>query len=159
MRHYRAPTPPSVAHGITIDTEALVELIASEKPILIDVLSVVVRPELAEFGMSWLPNEPRYHLPGSVWLPNVGFGELDTHMESYFRSNLQQLTGGKLDKAIVFYCVRDCWMSWNAIQRAASYGYRRLYWYPEGTDGWWEYGLESVEGEPVPLENSLLDKQ
>lgn len=43
-------------------------------------------------------------------------------------------------------------MSWNALRRAASYGYRCLYWYPEGTDGWSAAGLPLEKTEPVPLD-------
>ena len=155
--HYRAPTPADVPHGTTVTTEQLQQLIATDKPVLIDVQAVVVRPEAAEFGMSWLPNEPRYHIPGSVWLPNVGYGELDPVIEQYFRTNLHRLTQGDKDQPIVIYCVLDCWMSWNAVQRAAEFGYRTIYWYREGTDGWAEYGLQLVEGQPVPLQASIDD--
>ena len=32
-------------------------------------------------------------------------------------------------------------MSWNAAKRALALGYRRVLWYPEGTDGWARQGL------------------
>ena len=148
---YRAPTPATVPHGVVVTTQQLQELINRQNPILVDVQAVAVRPETKEFGISWLPARERFNLPGSVWLPNVGYGKLDKHMDDYFRNNLQRLTGGDLDCPIVIYCVIDCWMSWNAIRRAASYGYRRLYWYPEGSDGWAARGLILQKAEPVPL--------
>ena len=154
MSHYRAPTPADVPHGITVDTDHLKRLIATENPVLIDVQAVVVRPETAEFGLSWLPNEPRYHIPGSTWLPNVGHGELEPMIERYFKTHLEYLTQNRKDQPIVIYCVLDCWMSWNAVQRAAEYGYKELYWYREGTDGWAEQGLPLVEGQPAPLQAS-----
>ena len=121
---------------------------------LIDVQAVVARPELADFGLSWLPNKPRHHLPNSTWLPNVGYGELDATMEHYFRTQLARLTAHDKHKPIVIYCVFDCWMSWNAVQRATDYGYRAVYWYRDGTDGWQAQGLPLVEGQPVPLEDT-----
>ncbi|MDX1605914.1 MAG: PQQ-dependent catabolism-associated CXXCW motif protein [Candidatus Competibacterales bacterium] len=148
---YRAPTPATVPHGTVLDTAGLVRLLAEADPVLIDVQAVVVRPELAEFGLSWLPSRPRLHIPGSTWLPNVGYGTLAPRMETYFRDNLARLTGGDRDRPVVIYCVIDCWMSWNAVQRAAGYGYCRLYWYRDGTDGWAEQGLPLVEAEPRPL--------
>ena len=42
-------------------------------------------------------------------------------------------------------------MSWNAAKRALSYGYSRVYWYPEGTDGWAAAGGELTEATPVPM--------
>ncbi len=159
MSHYRAPTPAMVAHARTIDTPTLVRLIDTVQPVLVDVQAVVVRPESEQFGASWLPAEPRFHIPDSVWLPNVGYGRLEPRMDQYFRTNLARLTAGDLDRAVVIYCVLDCWMSWNAVQRAAAYGYRNLYWYREGTDGWREHDLPLVEATPVPVERSGNNNQ
>jgi uncharacterized membrane protein len=44
-------------------------------------------------------------------------------------------------------------MGWNAVQRLAKLGYAQLYWYPEGTDGWVEWGdrkLIAVNPAPLP---------
>jgi PQQ-dependent catabolism-associated CXXCW motif protein len=51
---------------------------------------------------------------------------------------------------VVFYCLADCWMSWNAAKRAAAWGYTRVYWYRDGTDGWAAAKLPLVEAQPVP---------
>ncbi len=148
---YRAPTPVTTPHGGTVTTQRLQELICRQDPLLLDVQAVTVRPETEEFGLSWLPVKQRFNLPGSVWLPNVGYGQLDKRMDDYFRFHLHRLTGGDLDRPIVIYCVIDCWMSWNAIRRAAAYGYRRLYWYPKGTDGWAARDLPMQKALPVPM--------
>ncbi len=37
---------------------------------------------------------------------------------------------------VLFFCLAECWMSWNAAKRALEYGYSNVFWYPEGTDGW-----------------------
>jgi thioredoxin-related protein len=42
-------------------------------------------------------------------------------------------------------------MSWNAVKRASALGYRNLYWYPEGSDGWAAAGLQLVTAKPIPL--------
>jgi len=152
-KHYRRPTPEVAPAGTTLTTEQLAALIAEESPVLIDVQAITVRSELEEFGLSWLPDSPRHHIEGSTWLPNVGYAELDERMTHFFRSNLDRLSGGDPESPLVFYCVVDCWMSWNAIRRAASWGYRNLYWYPDGSDGWADAGLPLVVGEPQPLED------
>ncbi len=149
---YRAPLPDSVPHGQRLDARQAQALIADIDPLLIDVQAVTVRPELADFGITFLPNRPRLHIPGSHWLPNVGYGELDESMDGYFRGNLARLTGGDFSRPILFYCVADCWMSWNAVQRAHGYGYRELYWLPDGTEAWAAAGFELIEGQPLPLE-------
>jgi hypothetical protein len=33
---------------------------------------------------------------------------------------------------LCFYCLADCWMSWNAAKRALSLGYSNVAWYREG---------------------------
>jgi PQQ-dependent catabolism-associated CXXCW motif protein len=151
MERYRAPTPLTVPHAQTLGTGQLLSLMRDADPVLIDVQPVVVRPETREFGMEWLPATVRYHIAGSAWLPNVGFGELEPRMERYFRDSLRQLTAGDPGRAVVFYCVLDCWMSWNAVQRAAAYGYGNLYWYRGGTDEWEQHGQPVVEATPVPI--------
>ena len=152
LDNYRAPTPACVPDAITIDTAELQKLvIQTTKPILIDVLSVITRPNV-EFGESkWLPNKERLSLPNSVWLPNVGYGYLDEQMQHYFQSQLLALTEGNKFKPLVFFCIADCWMSWNSVQRARDYGYKNIYWYKNGTDGWAESGLAVEKIDPIPL--------
>ncbi len=72
-------------------------------------------------------------------------------MDKYFREGLTKATGGDPQKAIVFYCLTDCWMSWNAAKRAMSYGYKKVLWYPEGTDGWESELLPVEKSTPEPL--------
>jgi PQQ-dependent catabolism-associated CXXCW motif protein len=142
--YYRRSTPAAIDVAQTLTPQQLHQFIASGQPVLVDVLSVVVRPESAALGFAWLPNEERMNIPGSIWLPNVGYGELDEPMQHYFANNLHQLTQGDKNRALVFYCVEACWMSWNAVRRAHSLGYRNLYWYPAGTDGWQQAGHKLV---------------
>ena len=63
----------------------------------------------------------------------IGLRRLAAEPENYFKSNLERLTGGAKDKAIVFFCLRDCWMSWNAAKRAIAWGYTDVVWFPDGT--------------------------
>lgn len=154
MSHYRAPTPASVPGARTLTTRALLTLIEEKATVLIDVQAVTVRPDVEkEFGISWLPNKTRYHIPNSTWLPNVGYGDLQPNMDRYFRGQLDRLTGGDLHQPIVVYCIVDCWMSWNAVQRASRYGYTDVYWYPKGSDGWAQHGLPLTEATPIPTSN------
>jgi len=92
---------------------------------------------------------PHRDIPGSLWLPDVGRGALSLALEGFFQRALEAATDGDKDAEIVFYCLADCWMSWNATKRAASWGYTRLYWYREGTDGWEAAKLPIEDREPV----------
>ncbi|MFZ1343217.1 PQQ-dependent catabolism-associated CXXCW motif protein [Thiothrix eikelboomii] len=151
LDHYRSPTPACVPQGVTLATAELKTLIETEQPVLIDVMAVYLRED-QEFGATWLVNEPHFNLPQSVWLPNTGYGTLEPKIETWFKAQLAQLTAGNLNRPLVFYCVADCWMSWNAVQRVRAYGYQRVYWYKEGIDGWKAAGWPLVNSEPQPFD-------
>lgn len=146
---YRAPTPATIAGGTVVSTEDLRALLEDGGVVLIDVLPEQRKPDNLPASTLWFPKS-RSNIPGSVWLPEVGRGDISPAIESYFRSNLERLTGGDKDRELVLYCLTDCWMSWNAAKRAIEYGYRRVYWYPEGTDGWAAAGLPLETSRPVP---------
>jgi quinoprotein dehydrogenase-associated probable ABC transporter substrate-binding protein/PQQ-dependent catabolism-associated CXXCW motif protein len=146
---YRAATPATLEGATVVDTAALQQLIASEQPILIDVMAKQVEPE--EQQAAWQP-PPREHLAGSVWLPNVGLGAPSPAFKAYFEDSLADLTKGDPTRPLVFYCDVNCWMGYNAAKRAMQeLGYGNVYWYPEGVQGWQSAGLETVEAEPEPM--------
>lgn len=150
MANYRAPVPATLAGALVVDTAALQDLIADGDLLLIDVLPLPREPAGRPAGSIWQPPE-HANLPGSVWLPNVGYGELSAEFEVYFREHLTRLTGGDKARWLAFYCQAECWMSWNAARRALAYGYENVIWYPIGTDGWRAAGLPLVPAEPVPM--------
>jgi len=100
------------------------------------------------------------NIPGSVWLPDTGYGTLATATEDYLRNGLARASGGDHTKLLVIYCQADCWMSWNAAKRALAYGYSNVAWYPEGTDGWQfaDLPLEDSHPEPRPGEAGALTR-
>lgn len=152
LDEYRSPTPATLAGAATVDTEALRRLLASRDDVLlIDVLPAPRKPKDLRPSALWLP-KTRRNIPGSIWLPNTGYGVLPAEEDEYFRRNLRRLTGDHMDHPLVFYCLADCWMSWNAAKRAVAWGYGKVYWYPDGTDGWAAAGLSLEDSEPVPLE-------
>jgi PQQ-dependent catabolism-associated CXXCW motif protein len=71
-------------------------------------------------------------------------------MEAWLRTSLERITGGDRAKLLVIYCLRDCWMSWNAAKRAMALGYANVAWYPDGNDGWVAEELPLEEGRPYP---------
>lgn len=152
MTDYRAPTPEALPGAVTVDTaqaRALVEGgIEGGKAVAINVLKLD-RSTLP--GGPWIVAKPFQQIPGGVWLPNVGLGALTPELDGYFRANLDRLTKGSRDRGVLFYCLADCWMSWNAAKRAMEMGYRQVYWYRDGMDGWAEAGLPTEEAKPVPV--------
>lgn len=148
MDNYRAPTPAVLPGARVIHTAEAQELWAGRKTVFVDAAPAVLGTGV--HAGKWLPVKARNDIPGSVWLPNVGYGELSTPIEAYFRTNLARLSAGG-QATLVFYCLADCWMSWNAARRALSWGIPNVVWYPEGTDGWAEAHLPLETATPVPI--------
>lgn len=134
--HYRGPVPVSVSGGTVVDSDAAFALWKTGQVVFIDVLPRAPKPENLPDGTIWR-DQPRHSIPGAMWLPNVGYGALADVTDAYFQQGLVQATGDDLDHPIVFFCLSECWMSWNAAKRAIDeYGYTHVFWYPDGTDGW-----------------------
>jgi len=146
---YRAPTPLTLRGADVLSTEQAHADWVNHEAVFIDVLAQPPRPAGLPAATIWRP-KPRDDIPGSLWLPDTGYGVLAPVMQDYFERGLQQATGGKQDRLIVFYCLADCWMSWNAAKRALTLGYTHVGWYPEGTDGWAEHALPLERRTPVP---------
>jgi rhodanese-related sulfurtransferase len=92
--------------------------------------------------------KPRRNISGSSWLPDTEYGALAPVTDNYLRTNLARVTGDDRTKALVVYCLRDCWMSWNAAKRILALGYANVVWYPNGTDGGAEADLPLQESMP-----------
>jgi PQQ-dependent catabolism-associated CXXCW motif protein len=146
---YRAPTPATLA-GARVLTTAEAEVLWQEKAaIFIDVMPRAPRPPNLPPGTIWR-DRLRLNIPGSIWLPDTGYGELAPSTEDYLRRNVARVTGGDRTKLLVVYCLRDCWMSWNAAKRLLAMGYVSVAWYRDGTDGWTDALLAVADAQPAP---------
>lgn len=145
MDDYRSPVPASVAGGTVVSIEEA-HALWEQGAAFIDVLPQAPKPEGLPKGTIWR-DKPRDSIPRAIWLPNVGYGAIAEVTADYFRHGLEKATGGDPSRAVVFFCLEDCWMSWNAAKRAAEWGYTAVHWLPEGTDGWafMDYPLERVK--------------
>lgn len=150
MSHYRAAVPDTVPSGTRLRTEEVEKLFKVGKVSFIDVLPSTGAGFDPKTGQ-WRLSVKHKNIPGSIWLPDVGRGEPGADLERYFAENLSAITGGDKTRAILIYCKADCWMSWNAVKRAASYGYSNIYWYADGIDGWAEWDNPTAPAEPVPV--------
>ncbi|MCU7930866.1 MAG: PQQ-dependent catabolism-associated CXXCW motif protein [Candidatus Thiodiazotropha sp. (ex Codakia rugifera)] len=149
---FRSPVPDTIPFGITVTTQQVQKLLQDDDVILIDVMPAPIKPKDRPSGLLWMP-PTRYNIPGSVWLPNVGYGALSDELEAYFEVNLAKYSAGDKSRKIVIYCQADCWMSWNAAKRAATcFGYTQIYWYPDGTTDWEATGLMMEKSTPVPMD-------
>ncbi len=146
---YRAPTPATLAGARVISTDEAEKFWRDQSAIFVDVLPRPPRPANLPAGTIWR-DRPRLDIPGSLWLPDTGYGALAPITEAYLGGNLERATGGDHGRSLVVYCLRNCWMSWNAAKRILSMGYANVAWYPEGTDGWTDRLLPVTEAQPAP---------
>lgn len=150
MDEYRASVPDTAPGAVTLDAAALHRLMGQGGATLVDVLPAPRRPPAMRPGTPWLP-PPHETLPGALWWPEVGRGALPPATEARLRQRLAELAAAAPGRMIVFFCQRDCWMSWNAARRAAAYGFRTG-WFPDGVDGWRDAGLPLAAAEPEAIE-------
>ena len=138
--NYRAPVPSTLRGAQVIDTDQAELLAKKDDVIFIDVYPQAPKPPNLPKSTVW--RAPKHEtMKGAYWLPNVGYGVLNPTFTAYFKDQLTKLTGGDKKKPLVFFCLRDCWMSWNAAKRALEWGHEHVLWFPDGTDGWREWNL------------------
>ncbi len=147
--NYRAPVPATLAGARVLSTVEAETIWRTKTGVFIDVLPRAPKPKNLPDGTVWR-DKPRFNIPGSVWLPDTGYGALAGPTEDYLQQGLARAAGGSKATLLVIYCQADCWMSWNAAKRALSYGYSNVAWYPEGTEGWGSANLPLTESQPEP---------
>ena len=144
---YRSLVPETLA-GARVLTTAEAEMIwRAGSGVFIDVLPRAPKPQNLPPGTVWR-EKPRRNIPGGIWLPDTGYGKLSAATEDYLRLGIARASGGNNARLLVFYCLADCWMSWNAAKRVLSWGYANVAWYPDGTDGWERADLPTAHSQP-----------
>jgi PQQ-dependent catabolism-associated CXXCW motif protein len=149
LEDYRAATPATLSGARVVTTAEAHRLWAEKQAVFIDVLPQAPRPANLPENVLWR-DKPRYDIPGSIWLPDTGYGALAPEVEHYLFDGLARASGRDKGRPILFYCQRDCWMSWNAAKRALEAGYINVIWFPDGTEGWSEEHYPFEERRPEP---------
>jgi sulfur-oxidizing protein SoxY len=142
-----SPTPATLAGATVVRAAELARMLESTRAAIFDVSNSPPRPEKLAPQAVWMP-PPHPVIPGSVWLAGVGEGTLDAATEEFYRRRLREATANDLNHPVVVYCHERCWLSWNAAKRAVSYGYRRVYWLPDGIEGWRAAGFTTAVAKP-----------
>lgn len=125
-----ANTPTQIPGGAVITTEALYGMLQerSNSVLVFDVLG----------GQRGLPGAQNAQPAGLA-------GNFSDNTQREFGNYLMQVTQGKKDVALVFYCQNvQCWRSYNAALRAINLGYTRVYWYRGGIEAWAQAGLPTA---------------
>lgn len=144
---YKAPVPDTLRGARVVDTNEAAALWREKGAVFIDVMPNTPKPANLPAGTIWR-DKVRLDIPGSLWLANVGYGAISEETADYFRQGLESATGSDKSLPILFYCMTNCWMSWNAAKRAIEWGYSAVIWYPLGADGWESANLPLAENRP-----------
>ena len=91
---------------------------------------------------------PPETLPGgqTLWGGGLAFDDkaIDAEYDARFRALLALLAPERA-QPVMFYCAsRNCWLSANAAQRAATAGWREVHWYRGGLEAWRAAGLPTA---------------
>ncbi len=123
------PTPASIPGARRVSTRELAALLdGGQNPPRALVFDVLGGPERLPNALNALPA----HQAGSF----------DDETQRQFGAFLKQVTQGRSDLPLVFYCGgMQCWMSYNAALRASRLGYRQVLWYRGGVEAWKAAGL------------------
>jgi PQQ-dependent catabolism-associated CXXCW motif protein len=141
--------PATLKGGRVITTKDAEAIWRDKRGAFIDVMPRPPKPANLPPETVWR-DKPRHNIPGSLWLPDTGYGRLAAETEAYLQDGLARASAGRRDALLVIYCQANCWMSWNAAKRALSYGYSHVVWYPDGTDGWELEDLPLADAQPEP---------
>ncbi len=146
---YRAPVPATLKGARVLTTDEAEAIWRDKSGVFIDVLPRTPKPPNLPARTVWR-DRPRANIPGSIWLPDTGYGKLAAATEDYLKQGLARASRDDTAALLVIYCQENCWMSWNAARRALSYGYRNVAWYPDGTEGWERALLPLADAQPEP---------
>ncbi|HEV7716839.1 MAG TPA: quinoprotein dehydrogenase-associated SoxYZ-like carrier [Steroidobacteraceae bacterium] len=154
-----APTPETLSGGTVIRAADLAAFLKQGRVVVVDVSNSAPRPQKLAPQAVWMP-PPHAVIPGSLWLAGVGAGTVDAGTDKFFRQRLSEATSNNLEQPIVIYCHERCWLSWNAAKRAIRYGYRHVYWFPDGIEGWRAAGFNSTVAQPetAPPSKAVLSR-
>lgn len=149
MENFRSGVPATLRGARVLTGDEAADLWNTNGAVFVDVYPQAPKPPNLPAGTFW--RDPIHRsIEGAHWLPNVGYGALSEEMDAYFRTRLEAVAKGRRDAPLVFFCLRDCWMSWNAAKRALELGYTSVMWFRDGTDAWQELGYPLVEVKKTP---------
>jgi PQQ-dependent catabolism-associated CXXCW motif protein len=143
------PVPTTLKGGKIIHAGSLAALLkhTGGKAVVVDVSNSPRRPDNLPATTTWLP-VPHPAIPGAIWIPGAGLGAPPLAVEQFFRQRLATATDNDLARPLVLYCHQKCWLSWNGAKRAIQYGYRNVYWFPDGIEGWRKAKLPTTVVQP-----------
>jgi PQQ-dependent catabolism-associated CXXCW motif protein len=143
------PVPATIKGGKVIHTQDLAALLKKKgtDAVVVDVSNAPRKPDNLPPTTTWLP-VPHPAIPGAIWIPGAGLGAPTPPIDQFFRQRLAAATGNDMQRPLILYCHEKCWLSWNGAKRAIQYGYRNVYWFPDGIEGWRKAKLPTAVVQP-----------
>ena len=141
------PVPATLQGAKVIHTRDLAALLKHTNAVVVDLSNAPRRPEDLPSTTTWLP-VPHPAIPGAIWIPGAGLGAPPPPIDEFFRQRLATATGNDMHRPLILYCHEKCWLSWNGAKRAIQYGYRNVYWFPDGIEGWRKAKLPTAIVQP-----------
>ena len=93
LENYRSPTPATLRGAQAIDTDEAEKIWRGHSASFVDVMPRPPRPRNLPEGTVW-HDRPRSNIPGSIWLPDAGYGELAPSMAAYFADGMEKAAKG-----------------------------------------------------------------
>src|ERR1700704_5970280 len=103
MENYRAPVPATLAGARVLTTDEAETVWRAKTGVFIDVLPRAPKPQNLPAGTVWR-DKPRLNVPGSVWLPDTGYGKLSAATEDYLKQGIMRASAGNDAVLLVVYC-------------------------------------------------------
>src|SRR5579863_2815005 len=75
LESYRGPTPETLRGAKVLSTDEAATIWREHGAAFVDVLPQAPRPKGLPEGTIWR-DKPRFDIPGGIWLPDTGYGEL-----------------------------------------------------------------------------------
>ena len=147
IAQYRGIVPVAPPGVPRVDARAVAAMADRGDATLIDVVPAEGGVRDAATGV-WRLARPAVSIPGAMWFPEAGRGQLDPAIARGFADGIARLHRLHPRRALVVFCLADCWMSWNAALRLSRSGYRRVLWFAEGADGWRDLGRPLISVTP-----------
>src|SRR5260221_7449621 len=123
--NYRAPVPATLAGARVLSTAEAEAIWRAKAGGFIDVLPRPPKPQGLPAGTVWR-DKPRLNIPGSIWLPDTGYGKLSSATEDYLKLGIMRASGGSNALMLMIYCKADICKYWNSSNLIHSYVYSNV---------------------------------
>ena len=146
MGEMHGEVPATLSGAKVVHSPDLAGLLERGNLVLIDAASMPHKPENLSPEAVWKP-VPHENIPGCIWIPGIGEGNIEKNIEAYFRERLRALTGDDL-------IVRSFFIATRAAGRAGTRPSgqwatdRNITWYPDGAEGWQDAGHPLAVAKP-----------